>query len=263
MNTSSHTAGRLQGKRALITAGASGLGLAIAQAFEREGAIVAICDLPGAALDSVEVTYPHWRVYRADVSNEPNVDDMFSDMDAEWESLDILVNNAGIAGPTCPVEDMSADDWRRTMDVNLLGSFLCARRAIPSMKRAKGGAIINLSSSAGRFGFALRSAYSASKWGVVGFTKSLSIEVGPEGITCNAILPGLVSGRRLDEVITARAHELGKSFEEQKTEMFGRVAMQSSVEASDVAATAVFLASKEARFITGETINVDAGLLSL
>lgn len=263
MNTSPQAAGRLQGRRALITAGASGLGLAIAEAYDREGASVAICDLPGAALESVEARYPGWHVYKADVSIERSVDEMFSDLDSQWGSLNILVNNAGIAGPTCPVADMSADDWRRTMDVNLLGSFLCARGAIPRIKRAKGGAIINLSSSAGRFGFALRSAYSASKWGVIGFTKSLSIEVGPDGITCNAILPGLVAGRRLDEVITARAHELGKSFEEQRSEMFGRVAMQSSVEASDIAASSVFLASKEARFITGETISVDAGLLSL
>lgn len=254
---------RLHGRRCLITAAGSGLGLEIAEAFDKAGARIAICDLSDDALEALRISRPHWQVYKADVSDEAQVEWMFGQADAVFGGLDVLVNNAGIAGPTAAVEDITAAQWRLTMEVNLTGMFFCTRAAVKRLRAAGGGALVNLASSAGRFGFPLRSPYSASKWGVIGFTKSMAIELGPHGITANAILPGLVSGSRLDAVIAARAAQAHRSFEEQKALMLARVPLRGCVEASDVASTAVFLASTEARYITGETLGVDAGLLSL
>src|SRR5690606_36361061 len=119
--------------------------------------------------------------------------------------LDVLVNNAGVAGPTLPVEKISDEDWRRTQAVNLDGQFFCVRRAVPLLREAGGGSIVNLSSAAGRFGFPLRTPYSASKWAVVGFSRSLAMELGPDGIRVNALCPGAVQGERIDRVIAAKA----------------------------------------------------------
>ena len=128
--------------------------------------------------------------------------------------LDVLVNNAGIAGPTGGVEEIAPADWRRTIDVCLTGQFLCAHHAVPLIKAAGGGAIVNLSSAAGRFGYAFRTPYSAAKWGVIGFTQSLAKELGPANIRVNAILPGIVEGPRMTGVIDARAKQIGVSYED-------------------------------------------------
>lgn len=253
----------LDGRRCLITAAASGLGLEMAKAFDAAGARVAVCDLAGAALQRLKIERPDWVICEADVTDEAAVEAMFTRVDVAFGGLDVLVNNAGIAGPTAPIEEVTVEQWRQTLDVNLLGTFLCTRNALKFLRKSGGGAIVNMSSSAGKFGFPFRSPYSASKWGVVGFTKSMAIELGPHGITANAILPGLVAGPRLDSVIGARAVQAGRTFDEQKRAMFERIAMPGCVEASDIAATAVFLASPQARYLTGECISVDAGLLSL
>lgn len=257
------TTQRLAGRRALVTAGAAGIGYAIARTFAAEGAWIALCDLPGEGLDRVTAEHPDWLAVPADVSDEDAVDALFAAIDDRLGCLDILVNNAGIAGPTAPVERVAPAEWRRTLDVNLYGMFLATRAAVPRLRAAGGGAIVNLSSSAGRFAFPLRSPYAASKWGVVGFTRSVAAEVGPDGITVNAILPGLVAGDRLDRVIAARAVQNGRPVEEERRRLFDRVAMGRGVEVDDIAAAALFLAGREARFITGEAIGVDAGLFSL
>lgn len=254
---------RLQGRRCLITAAASGLGLEMANAFDQAGAKVAVCDLSAENLERIRAEHPEWLVYQADVSHEAEVEWMLNQVDARFGGLDVLVNNAGIAGPTAPIESITAAQWQLTMDVNLMGMFFCTRAAVKRLRAAGGGALVNLASSAGKYGFPFRSPYAASKWGVVGFTKSMAIELGPDGITANAILPGLVGGARLDAVITARAAQGNRTFDEQKALMFERVPMPGCVEAADIASTAVFLASSEARHITGESISVDAGLLSL
>ena len=115
-------------------------------------------------------------------------------MRAQLGGLDVLVNNAGIAGPTAAIEDIDPADWRRCIDIDLTGQFLCARRAVPMLKAAGGGVMVNMSSAAGRFGYAFRTPYSAAKWGVIGLTESLAKELGPHNITVNAILPGIVAG---------------------------------------------------------------------
>src|SRR5262249_25385132 len=137
-----------------------------------------------------------------------------ADAAATLGGLDVLVNNAGIAGPTSKVEAIDPAEWRRTIDVNLNGHFYCTRLATPLLKQSKRGAIINISSVAGRLGYAYRTPYAASKWAIIGLTESLAKELGPDGIQVNAILPGLVEGPRIERVIAARAQELGVPYKE-------------------------------------------------
>ena len=135
---------------------------------------------------------------------------LFADVRKRLGGLDVLVNNAGIAGPTGKVEEIAVEDWERCIAVDLNGMFYCTRLAMPMLKAAGGGCIINLSSAAGRLGFPLRTPYAAAKWGVVGFTKSLSMEAGTDNIRVNAIQPGVVEGERIDRVIDAKAKARGR-----------------------------------------------------
>jgi NAD(P)-dependent dehydrogenase (short-subunit alcohol dehydrogenase family) len=187
----------------------------------------------------------------------------FGSVKEAFGAIDILVNNAGTAGPTAPIEEIDATAWRSTLDVNVFGTYLSTRFAVPLLRAARGGAIINMSSAAGHLGFPLRTPYAVAKWGIVGLTKSLSIELGPNDIRVNAIMPGMVGGPRMDSVITARAEHFSRSFEAQKQLMLERVAMGTLVEASDIAEMAVFLASASGRMVSGQAIGVDAGLVSL
>jgi NAD(P)-dependent dehydrogenase (short-subunit alcohol dehydrogenase family) len=182
---------------------------------------------------------------------------------ARLGGLDLLVNNAGIAGPTGAVEDISPADWRRTIDVCLTGQFLCARRAVPMLKAAGGGAIVNLSSAAGRFGYAFRTPYAAAKWGVIGFTQSLAKELGPSNIRVNAILPGIIEGPRMTGVIEARARQVGVSYEAMEKTYVERISLRRMTTAADVAAMVAFLASAAGRNISGQSLGVDGNVESL
>ena len=191
---------KIRDLRVLVTAGASGIGLATARAFARDGARVYVCDVDAAALDALAASDPGLTRSACDVADPVSVGHLFDTVTSALGGLDALVNNAGIAGPTAACEDVALRDWERTLAVNLTGQFLCAQRAIPLLKASRNASIANLSSAAGRFGFPNRTPYAASKWGVIGFTKSLSIELGPHGIRVNAICPGSVAGPRIDAV---------------------------------------------------------------
>jgi len=171
--------------------------------------------------------------------------------------LDVLVNNAGIGGPTAPVETLAPDDWDAVLRVNLTSMFDTSRLAIPHLRRSSRGAIVNLSSVAGRFGYANRAAYAASKWGVIGFTKSLSIELGPAGIRVNAILPGTVEGPRIDRVLQGRASLTGRTLEEERRLAMLNQSIPDMVDAADVASLAVYLASPAGKAISGQAISID------
>jgi NAD(P)-dependent dehydrogenase (short-subunit alcohol dehydrogenase family) len=248
----------IAGQRVIVTAGAAGIGRAIAAAFLDQGARVFICDVDGPTLDGFRKDYPKAGTTIADVADTAEVDRLFKEAVTHLGGLDVLVNNAGIAGPTGPVEEISQEDWRRTLAVNLEGQFLCTRRAVPLLRQAGGGAIINLSSAAGRFGFARRTPYSASKWGVVGFTKSLAVELGPDNIRVNAILPGAVDGPRIRRVISAKAESLGLPYEEMEKRYVSQASLKRMVTAEDIAGTAVFLASPAGYNISGQALAVDA-----
>jgi NAD(P)-dependent dehydrogenase (short-subunit alcohol dehydrogenase family) len=235
------------GLRVLVTAGASGIGRAIADAFADNGARVHLCDIAEDLLEACKAERPDYGA---------TVDRLFDDARATLGGLDVLVNNAGIAGPTAGVEDIDPADWRRTVEVNLNGQFYCARRAVPLLKQAEAGAMINISSVAGRLGFAQRTPYAATKWAVVGFTQSLAKELGPDGVRVNAILPGVVEGARIDRVIAARAEVEGIGLEEAKRDMLSRVSLRRMVSAQDIAAMALYLCSPMGRNISGQALSV-------
>lgn len=247
----------LKGKRVLITAGASGLGLVMADAFLSHDCEVFISDVNADALAKAKAAYSKLHTALSDVSSEQDVIAMFDKVRAKMGGLDILINNAGIAGPTGYVETISKADWDKTLAVNITGQFLCAREAVPLLKESTKGAMINMSSAAGHLGFAGRSAYSASKWAVVGFTKTLAIELGQFGVRVNAILPGAVEGERIRAVIAAKAKNLNKTVQEITRLHEQQSSLGRFVDPHDVANMAVFLASDSARNISGQAMVVD------
>ncbi len=243
------------GQRVIVTAGAGGIGLAITAALAEAGARVHICDVDEAALAACEKALGVGTT-RADVSDESQVDALFQNAARTLGGLDALVNNAGIAGPTGAVEEIEPAEWRRCIEIDLTGQFLCTRRAVPLLKEAGGGAIINMSSAAGRHGYAYRTPYSAAKFGVVGFTQSLAKELGPANISVNAILPGIVKGPRIEGVIRARAAQLGLSYAEMEKQYLEKVSLRRMVTAEDVAHMVLFLVSPLGRDISGQSIGV-------
>jgi NAD(P)-dependent dehydrogenase (short-subunit alcohol dehydrogenase family) len=246
-----------RGRKVLITAGADGLGWEMTKLFHQAGAQVLICDINADRLAEAARELPGLHTLVADVSDEASVGVLFQSVQDKLGGLDILVNNAGIAGPTGYVETLSKADWDRTLAVNITGQFLCARLAVPLLKQSRAGVMINLSSAAGHLGFPGRSAYAASKWAVVGFTKSLALELGPYGIRVNAILPGAVEGPRIRAVIDAKARTLGRPVEEIAGQYENQAALGRMVTARDVANMVLFNASEAAGNISGQAIAVD------
>lgn len=252
------------GLRVLVTAGAKGIGRSIALNFAAAGARVFVCDVDATALQAFRSEAPEIGSSLADVSQPSEVATMFSEATDYLGGLDVLVNNAGISGPTANVEDLSIDDWNRTIAVDLNGVFYCTRIAVPKLKAAGGGSIVNLSSIAGRLGYPLRSHYSAAKWGVIGLTKSLAIELGPNKIRVNAILPGVVEGERVRSVVEARAAARGLSFDEAMKQFVAPISLRHMVSAQEIADMALFLATSAGRSISGQAISVcgDHGYLA-
>ena len=249
---------RLDGQRVVITAAASGIGRATLETFVAAGARAWVCDVDEAGLEELRGVLPGVGAIVADVSDPAAVDALFDRAIAELGGLDILINNAGIAGPTARIEDIEPEDWARTLEVNLTGQYLCARRAVPHIRAAGGGSIVNLSSAAGRFGFALRTPYAASKWAVVGLSKSLAIELGPDQIRVNAICPGAVEGDRINRVIAAKAKTQGVTFDVMYQEYVGKASMRRMVSAQDIANMILYLCSDAGHLVSGQAIGVDA-----
>ena len=246
----------LDGQRALITGAGSGIGKVMAQHFEKAGARIWICDADTNNLEQSLKENPDWNGTPCDVSEENQVDQLFKEMSDSFGGLEILVNNAGIAGPTAPVEEIDPDEWRRSVGVNLNGAFYCTRLATPLLKNSPKASIINISSVAGRLGFARRLPYASTKWAMIGFTESLAKELGPSGIRVNALLPGIVEGPRIEGVFQARAESEGVPYEEVRDRELNNVSMKRMVSAGDVAEMAVFLCSEAGKNISGQSISV-------
>jgi len=245
----------LTGLRVAISAGAGGIGRVMADAFAARGARVFVCDVDAEALAAC----PHPKM-RADMAETAECEGFVDTAIEQLGGLDVLVNNAGVAGPTARVEDVAPEDLERTLRIDLAAMFHCSRRVVPALRAAGGGSIINLSSAAGKFGFPLRSPYAAAKWGVVGFTKSLAVELGPDGIRVNAILPGLVAGERIRRVIEAKSQALGVPFREQEQKLLSAASLRCYVTQHDIANMALYLCSPFGATISGQALSVDGDL---
>jgi len=244
-------------QRVLITAGAAGIGREFARAFAANGGKVFVCDVDERALAALAKEIPALTARRCDMSKRAEIEAMVPAAVAALGGLDVLINNAGIAGLTLPVEQYPADDWDKVVAVNLTAMFDVTRLAIPHLKQSKAGCIINMSSIAGRYGFANRSPYAATKWGVIGFTKTLAIELGEWGIRANAIAPGAVAGERIVRVFQGRAQISGKSMEEVKAAAMAEQSIKDMIDPKDIAALAVFLASDAGKSISGQVLPID------
>jgi NAD(P)-dependent dehydrogenase (short-subunit alcohol dehydrogenase family) len=244
-------------QRVLVTAGASGIGSEIARAFHQNGAAVFVCDVDAGGLAELERELPGLHATKCDIGNRADIEQMIPAAVSVLGGLDVLVNNAGIAGPTAPVEQYDPDAWDTVMRINLTGTFDVTRLAIPHLKRSDAGVIINMSSVAGRFGYANRSAYCATKWGLIGFTKTLAIELGELGIRANAILPGAVAGARIERVFEGRALASGQTLEQARASAMANQSIKGLVDPRDIAALAVFLASDSAKSISGQILPID------
>ena len=241
-------------QRVLITAGASGIGRAMAETFAAQGAQVWITDVDAAALDACPAD---WRRDQIDASDEAATSALFTRIDADWGGLDTLCANAGIAGPTALVEDIALPDFQRCVAVNLEGAFLATKYAAPILKRQKSGAIVYTSSTAGIRGFPSRAPYASAKWAIIGFMKTMAMELGPYNIRANAICPGAVEGARIDGVIEREAAGKGVSPEALRAAYIDAYSMRCFVRAEDVANMAAYLASPAAERVSGQVIAVD------
>ncbi len=246
----------IKGLRVLVTAGANGIGLAIAKAFVAEGARIHVCDIDTTALSDLKKSDPALTQSVCDVADRAAVKTLFAETVAALGGLDVLVNNAGIAGPTSKVEEMNPEDWDRCLEVCLTGQFNCARLAIPLLRSSQNASIVNISSAAGRLGFAMRTPYAAAKWGVIGFTKSLSIELGPDNIRVNAILPGLVAGDRQRRVLEAKAQQRDISYAEMERIAFSYTSIKDYVTPQQIADQILFLCSPRGKTISGQAISI-------
>ncbi|WP_294606659.1 SDR family oxidoreductase [uncultured Roseovarius sp.] len=243
--------------RVLITGGASGIGLGLAKRFAARGDRVAICDADGEAVARLRAAHPDFIATQADVTDEARMEGFFADVEQAWGGVDVVCANAGTGGPAGRIEDLDYDAWRACLDVNLSGTFLTCRWAARVMRAQGNGLILITTSTAGLFGYPLRAPYAAAKWGLVGLTKTLAMELGPVGVRVNAIAPGAVEGDRMDRVVAMEAAAGGKTQDEVRAQYVKGVSLRSWVDVDDLADMALFLASPAARKISGQVLAVD------
>lgn len=254
----------IRGLRVMVSAGATGIGREIARAFVREGARVHVCDVDERALSELAASDPAIGRSRCDVAVRGEVARFFEEGIAGLGGLDCFVNNAGIAGPTGRIDEIDPAEWDRCIAIDLTGQFNCARLAVPYLRRSANASLMNVSSLAGRLGFAMRTPYASAKWGVVGLSRSLAVELGPDNIRVNALLPGIVAGERQVRVLTAKAEARGVSFEEMERLAFSYTSLKEYVTPQQLADLVVFVASPRGRMISGQALSVcgDTGMLS-
>lgn len=245
-------------KKIIISAAADGIGWSITSSFLDQGYSVYASDINQNKIDELnEHPLINKRLFvdNVDAADANSVKNYFESI--KLSSIDALINNIGIAGPTGTMEDISVEEWNQTIETNLNSHFYFTKNAIPLLKKNKGGSIVNLSSTGGIFGFPLRTPYAASKWAIIGITKSLAMELGEFNIRVNAICPGSVSGERMDRVIKAKAKSLEINENELREDFEDMVSLKTFVDKEDIANMAVFLLSDQAHRISGQIMTVD------
>ncbi len=246
-------------QRVLIT-GADSTARCIATAFRNKGARVFACDIREEAVESLMEDKPGIRAMVANVGCATDIEALSSAVHAQFGGIDILVNVVGVAGPTKPTEEISIEEWKHTLDVNVNGVFYTSRAFIPGMKERRHGVIINFSTATTRTRLPNRSAYVVSKYAVEGLTLNLARELGPFNIRANAILPGGIDNDRLTMVLQRLADKRDISVDEVISQSLEYVSMRSLISLQELADTTLFLSSEKARHITGQLIGVDGNL---
>ena len=255
----------LSGKVAVVTGGNQGIGRAIAEAMANAGAALAIC---ARTLESVERAASQIRdlgveclALQCDVSDPVSTDAMANAVLDHYGQVDVVVANAGIAGAIRPMHEITYEEWRECLGTDLDGVYLTFRRFIPSMISGGGGSLIALSSMTGKRPLPERTPYGAAKMGVIGLVRSLALELGPLGIRVNSVCPGAVAGPRLDRIVKQQAEARGITEAESMRLFSDPSALKRPTRADEVAAACVFLGSDASSGITGEDMNVSAGLV--
>lgn len=255
--------GLLDKKVAIITGASKGIGRALSLRFAREGAAV-ICaarsgDLVKETAGQVKAAGGRALAVVCDAAQEDEVRRLVATGVKEFGRIDTLVNNAGDGGPTKPVESYLMEDWRYTIDSCLTSSYLCTRFVVPEMIKSGGGAIVNISSMAGRRGLPYRIGYCSAKAGQVGMTYGMALELAGHGIRVNCVAPGAVEGDRIDRVIAGQAEVRGVSVDEMRKAMVERSPLKRMVTADDIVDATVFFCSDMSRSVSGQVLAVNAG----
>ena len=256
----------LKNKKIIISAGASGIGWSIAKIFLSKGAKIYLCDINIQNINKIKkhpLNNKRLFIYECDASDEHDVGIFFDKVKKRTKKIDALINNVGIAGPTGTIEKLNSEDWERTLKVNVVSHFYFTKLTIPMLRKNKGGSIINISSGAGIMGFPLRSPYAASKWAVVGMTKTLAMELGKYKIRVNAICPGTIKGDRMARVIKDKANFLKVSKKKIEKEFISMASMNSWIYEEDIGKFCSFLISEDAERISGQVIGVDGNAIRL
>lgn len=255
---------RLKDRVAIVTGGGTGIGRAIATTLAAEGATVVVASRTLSALEEavreIESRGGKAKAIPTDVADEKQIQRLVAQTLEAFGGIDILVNNsAAMAGGLVPVTEMTLPFWNESLTVNLTGTMLCSREVLKDMIPRRSGSIINISSIGGVTGNPFRSPYSASKFGIIGFTQTLAIEVGEHNIRVNALAPAATHSDRFESGIRAKAKSLGVPYEELMAKILRSYSMKRLVKPSEVATAALFLASDDASAITGQTLIVSCG----
>jgi NAD(P)-dependent dehydrogenase (short-subunit alcohol dehydrogenase family) len=255
----------LADKVAIVTGGGYGIGRQVGLVFARAGARVV---LAARSVEKLESTRAEIAALGADciaittdVAKAEDCARMAGQTLSRFGRIDILVNNAGIEGVTKLTTDMTPQEWQEVIDIDLTGTWLATRAALPTMREQKSGGIINISSGSGRRGYPFRAPYSAAKWAMISLTQTWAGEWGRSGIRVNCICPGPVLGDRIERVISTRAKAMGVPYEQVERGFVSAAAMQRMVSEEEVAKVALFFASDQSSGVTGQTLNVDAGFI--
>ena len=250
----------LQNKKVIISAGASGIGLATTKVCLSRGAYVYLCDIDSKSIKKLNkhpLKNKRLFIYQCDASNEEQVSLFFDNIKKKTKRIDALINNVGIAGPTGSLEKLKSKDWENTLHVDVNSHFYFTKKAIPLIKKSKNGSIINISSTAGILGFPLRSPYAASKWAIIGVTKTLAMELGKFNIRVNAVCPGTIKGDRMKRVIRDKAKFTKVPSKSIEKDFISMSSMKQWILEEDIGKMCSFLISDDSSKVSGQVISVD------